>query len=133
MSMLGRFLEGIRILDLSHYLPGPLATLFLRDMGAEVIKIVPPAGDGLQRVGPTPAQGEPLFYDAVNAGKSELTLDLKQAADKAILRFLAQDCDILVEGFRPGTLARLGFDPVALLNLNPRLIICSISSYGADG
>jgi alpha-methylacyl-CoA racemase len=133
MSLLGKFLRGVRILDLSHYLPGPIASLLLGDMGAAVLKVVPPGGDGLQKVGPRDSVGEPIFYSTVNEGKYELTLDLKSDRDKEVLRGLAAVSDVLIEGFRPGTLARLGFAPRELRELNPRLIVCSISSYGATG
>jgi alpha-methylacyl-CoA racemase len=121
------------VLDLAHYLPGPIASLMLSDMGAQVIKVVPPAGDGLRTVGPRDGNDQPIFYAAINEGKSELRLDLKQEADRVVLRDLIADSDVLIEGFRPGTLARLGFAAHALKELNPRLIVCSISSYGASG
>ncbi len=133
MSQLNQFLDGISILDLSHYLPGPMASLMLGDMGAQVIKVIPPAGDGLQIVGPKDEEGRPIFYEAVNEGKYELQLDLKRETDRDELRGLATRADVLIEGFRPGTLTRLGVSPEALRNANPKLIVCSISGYGASG
>src|ERR1700716_1623271 len=114
MSALNRFLQGIKVLDLSHYLPGPIASLLLADMGARVIKVVPPAGDGMCKLGPRGADGSAIFYEALNAQKSELTLDLKDSRDNAVLRDLAAVADVLIEGFRPGTLARLGLNPTTL-------------------
>jgi alpha-methylacyl-CoA racemase len=131
--VLNEFLLGIKVLDLSHYLPGPIASLMLGDMGAKVLKVVPPAGDGLQRVGPKDVDGCPIFYSAVNQGKYELTLDLKSETGRTILRQLIASSDVLIEGFRPGTLGRLGFPSAVLNAINVGLIVCSISSYGPSG
>src|ERR1700722_21025519 len=133
MSVLHQFLRGIKVLDLSHYLPGPMASLFLADMGATVIKVVPPSGEGIKKLGPKDKRGEPIFNAALNAGKRELALDLKASSDNQTFRNLAAKADILIEGFRPGTLARLGVGPEVLRKKNPALIICSISGYGAVG
>jgi crotonobetainyl-CoA:carnitine CoA-transferase CaiB-like acyl-CoA transferase len=99
-------------------------------MGAEVLKIEPPAGDELQSVGPRP-DGRPVFYQAINAGKAVLTLDLKQPTDKSMLLELVATADVLIEGFRPGAMKRLGLDYDHLRTMNSRLIYCSISGYGA--
>jgi alpha-methylacyl-CoA racemase len=133
MSLLHQFLRGIKVLDLSHYLPGPMASLFLADMGATVIKVVPPSGEGIKKLGPKDKRGEPIFNSALNAGKRELVLDLKDSSDNQTFRNLAAMADILIEGFRPGTLARLGVGPPILRKQNAALIICSISGYGAVG
>ena len=130
MSKLGTFLEGVRILDLSQYIPGPMATLFLRDMGASVIKIEPPAGDGMQQLGPRDAADRPIFYHALNAGKSLLRLDLKSDAGRATFLDLVAHSDVVVEGFRPGVLDRLDIAYPVLRGVNPRIILCSISGYG---
>jgi len=132
-SRLGRFLHGVRVLDLSWFLPGPLASLVLADMGAEVLKIEPPAGDPMRALGPRDAQGQPAFHAAVNAGKALLRLDLKRSDDHAAFLDLVRGADVLIEGFRPGVMARLGADWPALRLVNPRLIYCSISGYGAEG
>src|SRR5580700_972513 len=133
MSVLNGFLRGIKILDLSHYLPGPIASLLFADMGADVIKVVPPSGDGMKVLGPRDEAGNPIFHEAINAGKRELVLDLKVAADNAALHRLTACADVLIEGFRPATLARLGFDPSELRRRHKSLVICSISGYGAEG
>jgi alpha-methylacyl-CoA racemase len=132
MSRLNSFLRGVRVLDLSRYVPGPLASLLLADMGAEVLKIEPPSGDELQHLGPRPGR-RPVFYEAINAGKAVLALDLKQPTDKNVLLELVATADVLIEGFRPGAMNRLGLDYEHLHPINPRLIYCSINGYGARG
>ncbi|MFT5172323.1 MAG: alpha-methylacyl-CoA racemase [Gammaproteobacteria bacterium] len=127
---LGEFLRGVRVLDLSHYISGPLASLALADMGAEVLKIEPPSGDGLEQVGPRDAQGRALFYASMNAGKSALRLDLKDPAQRQRLLALVAEVDVLIEGFRPGVMSRLGIDYEFLRTVNPALIYCSINGYG---
>lgn len=129
---LGDFLHGVRVLDLSHYIPGPLASLTLADMGADVLKIEPPNGDGMQQLGPRDAQGRGLFYEAINAGKSVLRLDLKNAQDHDRFVALVVEADVLIEGFRPGVMKRLGIDYDSLKSVNPALIYCAISGYGSN-
>ncbi len=133
MSAIATFLSGVRVVDLSQYVPGPFATLMLGDMGAEVIKVEPPRGDEMERLGPVAADGRPIFYRALNAGKSVCRLDLKSDDGRATLRDILSTADVLVEGFRPGVMARLGLDQATLAPLYPRLIYCSISGYGASG
>lgn len=133
MSRLNHFLSGVKVLDLSMYLPGPLASLMLSDMGAEVIKVEPLSGDGMTALGPKDPAGRPLFYETVNAGKSVLRLNLKEEAQREEFLRLVRDADILLEGFRPGVMARLGLDYHSLNAINPRLIYCSLSGYGATG
>ncbi|MGB7181350.1 MAG: CoA transferase [Burkholderiaceae bacterium] len=130
---IGNFLAGVRVLDLSQYIPGPLGSLMLADMGADVIKIEPPTGDPMQHLGPRSPQGTPLFYETLNAGKSVLRLDLKSAQGIDTLHELVHSADVLIEGFRPGVMTRLGIDYPALSKPNPRLIYCAISGYGAGG
>ncbi|MBV9117313.1 MAG: CoA transferase [Acetobacteraceae bacterium] len=125
------FARGVRVLDLSAFLPGPLASLLLADMGAEVRKVEPPAGDAMTQLGPRDAEGRPLFYEALNAGKSVRRMDLKQkAAREEFLRLVAA-FDVLIEGFRPGVMERLGLGYPVLREVNPGLIYCSLSGYGA--
>jgi alpha-methylacyl-CoA racemase len=130
---LNRFLQGVKVVDLSRYIPGPMASLLFADMGAEVIKVEPPAGDDMRSLGPRGPAGEPLFHHAINAGKTLRRLDLKREEDRAGLLTLLDHADILIEGFRPGVMARLGLDHAALRERNPRLITCAISGYGAEG
>lgn len=127
---LAGFLDGVTVLDLSHYISGPMASLFLADMGAEILKVEPPAGDGMQHLGPKDAGGKPIFYNALNAGKQVIRLDLKDQQDRAQFLDLVRSADILLEGFRPDVMDRLGLDWQTLSALNPRLIMCSISGYG---
>lgn len=129
---LGEFLRGVRVLDLSHYIPGPLASLTLADMGADVLKIEPPNGDGMQRLGPRDAHGQGLFYAAINAGKSVLRLNLKDDGDRQRFLALSAEADVLIEGFRPGVMSRLGLDYAALRSANSALVFCSIAGYGAN-
>lgn len=126
-------LDGVRVLDLSQYIPGPFASLMLADLGAEVVKIEPPAGDGMLALGPRDAAGVPVFHAALNAGKSVMRLDLKSAAGKASLLDQVDAADVLIEGFRPGVMARLGLDYATLSARRPALIYCSISGYGTTG
>jgi crotonobetainyl-CoA:carnitine CoA-transferase CaiB-like acyl-CoA transferase len=126
-------LSGIRVLDLSQYIPGPFATLMLADFGAEVVKIEPPAGDPMRTFGPLEADGTTPFYKSLNAGKVVVRLDLKADEGRGQLERLVSGADVLLESFRPGTLERLGFGPDRLRALNPRLIHCAVSGFGQTG
>lgn len=129
----GGFLGGLKILDLSRHLPGPLASLLLVDMGASVLKIEPPVGDEMRVIGPIGARGLSIYFEAVNAGKVSLRLDLRQQADKDRFLALVEEADIVLESFRPGTMDRLGLGPAILRARNPKLIYCNLSGFGADG
>ncbi|OYD57759.1 CoA transferase [Fictibacillus aquaticus] len=119
-------LEGVTVLDFSHYLPGPFATLRLAELGAEVIKVEPPAGD------PARFAGGGLVFQANNRDKKSITLNLKHESAREIALRLVRKADVLIESFRPGVLAKLGlgFDEAA--EVNPKLVYCSISGYGQD-
>ena len=132
-SRLQTFLSGTHVLDLSRHLPGPLATLLLADMGAQVTKIESPAGDEMRSIGPIGPHGRSLFFDAISAGKRSIRLDLKTDAGKSRLRELAAEADVLVESFRPGVMARLDLGAPALRTANPGLIYVAISGYGQVG
>jgi alpha-methylacyl-CoA racemase len=132
-SRLQGFLAGTRVLDLSRHLPGPLATLLLADMGAEVTKVESPAGDEMRAIGPMGPHGRSLFFDAINAGKRSIRLDLKTSAGKAELQEMAERADVLVESFRPGVMARLGFGADTLRASNPGLIYVAMSGFGQGG
>ena len=133
MSALNSWLAGLRVLDLSQYLPGPLATLFLADFGAEVVKIEAPRGDEMRNLGPRDVHGQPIFYNAVNAGKTVRRMDLKDAQAREEFLALVDASDVLLESFRPGVMARLGLDFEVLAKRNPRLVYCSLSGYGIGG
>ncbi len=126
-------LAGLRVLDFSTLLPGPLATLLLAEAGAEVIKIEPP-GKGDEMRGYSPRKGsESLSFALLNRGKRSLALDLKQPGSVERLLPLIAEAHVLVEQFRPGVMDRLGLGPRALGKINPALIYCSITGYGQDG
>jgi len=131
--MLNDFLKGTRVLDLSQYLPGPFATRLLSDMGAEVVKVEPPAGDPLKHLDTEGKAGESPFYEMINAGKSVVSLDLKSDAGHQVFEALVSGADVLLESYRPGVLHRLGFDQDRLKSLNPTLIHCALSGYGQTG
>lgn len=133
MSRLQQFARGLRVIDLSAFLPGPLASLLLADMGAEVLKVEPPSGDTMAEIGPRDAEGRPVFYGAVNAGKTVRQMDLKQPQARDEFLALVAEADVLIEGFRPGVMQRLGLDWEVLHRHNPRLVYCSLSGYGAEG
>lgn len=119
-------LEGIVVLDFSTLLPGPLASLFLAEAGAEVIKVERPGeGDAMR--------ASPADFDMLNAGKRSIALDLKAQGAVAALRPLIARCDILVEQFRPGTMERLGLGYEAVRAIRPDIIYCSINGYGSTG
>lgn len=136
--MLRDFLAGVRVLDLSQFLPGPFATQLLADMGASVLKIEPPAGDPLRRMDmmsgrPQPEGKRTPYYDAINAGKTVLVLDLKSDAGCRAFAKLLAAADVLLESYRPGVLERLGFGRDRLQAINPRLVHCALSGYGQSG
>lgn len=133
MSALNGFLTGVRVLDLSRHLPGPLATLMLADMGAEVIKLEPPLGDEMRAIGPQGPSGRSVYYDAVNGGKTVCRIDLTKTEERERFLTLADQADIVVESFRPGVMERLGIGHDLLRRRNPRLICCALSGFGRDG
>ncbi|MDR6419293.1 crotonobetainyl-CoA:carnitine CoA-transferase CaiB-like acyl-CoA transferase [Paraburkholderia phenoliruptrix] len=131
-------LKGLRVLDLTRLLPGPVAALRLAELGAEVLKIeAPGAGDPtrtmLQSSSDRVAGRPGAFYRLVNRGKRETRLDLKSEAGRHVLRALAAEADVLIESFRPGVMDRLGVGYATLRAANPRLVYCAISGYGAHG
>ena len=128
-------LTGIRVLDLTGVVSGPLATMFLADQGAEVIKIEPLGGDITRRSRQSiSASGEfSALFVSSNRGKRSLALDLKRPEAAKIMHKLIARADVLVQNFRPGTMERLGFGEPALRELNPRLIYVSISGVGESG
>jgi crotonobetainyl-CoA:carnitine CoA-transferase CaiB-like acyl-CoA transferase len=128
-------LAGIRVLDLTSVVSGPLATMFLADQGADVIKIEPLGGDITRRSRQSiSASGEfSALFVSSNRGKRSLALDLKRPEAAKIMRKLIAGSDVLVQNFRPGTMERLGFGEPVLRELNPRLIYVSISGVGESG
>jgi CoA:oxalate CoA-transferase len=129
---MSRPLNGIRVLDLSRVLAGPYCTALLADLGAEIIKLEPPAGDDYRHIGPF-RDGESALFTLNNRGKKSLALDLKKPSHLKLAQELAARVDVVVENFRPGVAARLGLGAEALRTANPRLIYCSISGFGQEG
>jgi crotonobetainyl-CoA:carnitine CoA-transferase CaiB-like acyl-CoA transferase len=128
-----RPLTGLKVIDLTRVLAGPLCTMLLGDMGAEVIKIEDPRhGDDTRDWAPF-VDGWSTYYLSVNRNKKSVAIDLKSPEGAALLEDLIRTADVLVENFRPGTLERLGFGRERAMALNERLIYCSISGYGATG
>lgn len=127
-----RPLDGIRILDFTRVLAGPLATALLADLGAEVIKIEPPQGDDYRAIGPM-KNGQSALFTVMNRNKKSLVLDLKQPEAVQLVQQLAAQADVVVENFRPGVAERLGMGPAALRQANPRLVYVSVSGFGQTG
>jgi formyl-CoA transferase len=132
-------LAGLSVIDLTRALAGPHAAMMLGDLGADVIKVENPnGGDDTRGWGPPfvePAQGgrESTYFLCANRNKKSVTLDLKDEAGRAALRALVRQADVLMENFRPGVLDRLGFSQQQLAEINPRLVVLSISGFGHDG
>lgn len=120
-------LEGIRIVDLTNLLPGPFSTKILTELGAEVIKIERPiTGDPVRAM-------IPGLFEAMNRGKKSVALDFKNTNDKETLKKLIEKSDVLIEGFRPGVMKKLGFGADDVEKINSKIIYCSISGYGQTG
>src|SRR5438046_1610183 len=127
-------LEGLTVLDLTRVLSGPYCTMLLADMGARVIKVEQPGkGDDTRAWGPPFIGGESAYFLSINRNKESVTLDFKHEQGRELLDQLIAKADVLVENFRPGTLARLGLDYETLSKRHPRLIYCSISGFGHTG
>lgn len=128
-----RFLDDIKVLDLSQYIPGPFATRQLADLGANVIKIEAPNGDPMRHFMSSEKNTPSPIYKHLNRGKRIFRLDLKSDAGRQKLTALLKDADVLLESYRPGVLARLGFGTEALKSINATLIHCALSGYGQSG
>lgn len=126
-------LDGIIILDLTHVLAGPFATQSLQDLGARVIKVERPGTGDDTRAFPPFLQGESAYFATLNAGKQSIALDLKADGDRAIFDRLVARADVLVENYRPGVMARLGYGWDVLHDRHPRLIYAAVSGFGQTG
>jgi formyl-CoA transferase len=127
-------LAGIRVLDLTRVVAGPYCSMFLGDLGAEVVKVEQPgAGDDTRGWGPPFVGGESAYYLCINRNKQSLTLDLKSKRAVELLRDLVKVADVIIENFRPGTMERLGLGEKELRELNPGLIYASLTGFGVDG
>jgi crotonobetainyl-CoA:carnitine CoA-transferase CaiB-like acyl-CoA transferase len=125
-------LAGIRIIDLTSNMSGPLATMVLADQGADVIKVEPPSGDAIRSVG-TGHAGMSAYFANNNRGKRSIAINLSTEAGRDIVRRLASGADVFAQNFRPGVIDRLGLDAGSLMAANPRLVYASISGFGTDG
>jgi crotonobetainyl-CoA:carnitine CoA-transferase CaiB-like acyl-CoA transferase len=125
-------LQGIKVIDLSVFLPGPYLTLALCDHGAEVIKVEASGGDEGRKIGLSDGE-ETVFFRNFNRGKKSIALDLKQDGDRERLLKLCEDADVFVESFRPGVMQRLGLDYDTIKAINPGIVYCSISAFGQQG
>ena len=127
-------LDGVRVLDLTRVVAGPYCSMFLGDLGADVVKVEQPGvGDDTRGWGPPFAGGESAYYLCINRNKQSLALDLKSQRVRELLRELVKVADVVIENFRPGTMERLGLGEKELRAINPRLIYASLTGFGADG
>lgn len=126
-------LKGLKVLDFSTLLPGPFASMYLADMGAEVVHIESPTRPDLIRIQPPYAHGQATAHSYLNRNKQSIALDLKDPASIQLIYEKIKDFDIVLEQFRPDVMQRLGLDYATLAALHPQLIYCSITGYGQDG
>ena len=125
-------LAGIRVLEIGHFVAAPFCTRLLGDLGAEVIKIEPPGGDPVRQWG-AQVDGRSLWWSVHARNKHSIALDLKSEAGRAVALDLAAECDVVVENFRPGQLAKMGLSPDLLRERRPGLIVAHVSGYGQTG
>ena len=125
-------LAGILVVDFTHVLSGPTCTRMLADAGARVIHIERKTGDDTRHMGPYIADGSSEYFRICNAGKESIALDLKDPKDHALDKKMIAKADV-VENFRPGVMARLGFDPEEMVKKYPKLIFASVSGFGQYG
>jgi alpha-methylacyl-CoA racemase len=128
-----RALENLKILDFTTLVPGPFATMMLADMGADVLRIESPTRPDMLRSMPPFADGQSTAHGTLNRNKRSIALDLKNPEAVAIAKRLVEDYDIVIEQFRPGVMQRLGLSYKQLLEINPKLIYCSVTGYGQTG
>ena len=124
---------GIRVLDLTRVLAGPLCTMMLGDMGADVIKVEPPGGDDTRRWGPPFAAGESAYFLGANRNKRSVTVNIAKPEGQQIIRELAKDCDVFMENYKVGDLKRYGLDYDEIRKINPSVIYCSVTGFGQSG
>ena len=127
-------LEGVRVIDMSHVIAGPLASFYLAQFGAEVIKVEPPAGGEVMRASKSATEGDtPDGFVALNAGKRSLAQDIRTRQGADVIRALAETADVFIENFRPGVVAKYGLDYASIQAIKPDIVYCSISGYGQQG
>lgn len=128
-----QLLKGMRVLDLSRLLPGPYCTMLLADLGADVIKVEDPGTGDYGRFTEPLVNGVSVVFELLNRGKRSIALNLKHESGREIFMRLAAQADVILEGFRPGTMERLGVGYAAVRAVNPRIVYCSLSGYGQTG
>ena len=126
-------LKGVKVIELAHIMAGPICGLMLADMGADVIKVEKETGDDTRRMVPPDVGGESAAFMMMNRNKRGIVLNLKQDADRSVLRTMIAQSDILIENYRKGTMERLGMGYEELKKINPGLIYCEISGFGRTG
>ena len=126
-------LKKLRVLDISQIIAGPLCSMILADLGAEVIKIEPPEGDVARTMGNTFLEGQSDYILSLNRNKRSIVIDLKKEKGREVFYHLALNSDIVLENFRPGTVKKLGVDYEVISKINPKIIYCSISAFGQVG
>ncbi|MFL9865445.1 CoA transferase [Paraburkholderia fungorum] len=126
-------LKGVRVVDFSHVLAGPVCSMTLADLGAHVVKIEPPHGEIGRKIGPPWINGESAAFMSVNRNKQSVSIDLKADSGRRVIRKMLREADVLVENFRPGVMASMGLDYESLRKDHPKLVYCSISAFGQTG
>ncbi len=126
---MNRLLEGITVVDLSHTLAGPFATMLLADLGARIIKVEPPGGDETRTWSPF-VRGFSAYFSSANRGKESIVVNLKKEEGKKIIYRLVEKSQVVIENYRPGVREKLGVDPDTLFKVNPELVYCSIKGFG---
>jgi len=126
-------LTGVRVIDLTHHAAGPMCTMLLGDYGAEIIKVEPPEGEAFRTSGTVRVKGEHVGFLALNRNKKSIVLDLKKPEGRAAVLKLIASAQVIVENFRPDTMRRLGLDYDSVLKVNPDIVYCSLSAFGAAG
>ncbi|MDE1939929.1 MAG: CoA transferase, partial [Alphaproteobacteria bacterium] len=126
-------LAGVRVLDLSQFLPGPHLTMTMADHGADVIMVEPPSGEPVRQMGARTPDGVTVWFRNIARGKRSVTLDLKSDAGRDAFLTLADEADVIVEAFRPGVVKRLGVDYETVAARNPRIVYCALTAFGQTG
>lgn len=126
-------LAGVRVIDFTHHAAGPMCTMLLADYGAEVIKVEPTEGEAFRTSGTVRVDGEHVGFIALNRNKKSIVLDLKTTDGRDAVLKLISDAHVVVENFRPGTMARLSLDYDSLVRINTALVYCSLSAFGSSG
>ncbi len=134
MSSFKLALEGVRVLDLTQIMAGPYCTMMLADMGADVVKVEKPnGGDDTRRMGPPFIEGESAAFLGINRNKRSIVIDLRSDSGRELAQRMALESDVLVQNFRPGSLDRMGLGYKQVREINPAIVYCTISGFGATG